>query len=273
MLDIAATRGDSGLWACARHWAGRLAHARITGYSDEDLVQEAICRLLNREQRSNSDEVLDPVAFCCRTIGNFALMKLRAQARHATESMDPNDGVLAWEPSAELDFVEARTQWLAEQTMRHMARDRSGIWDRAVERLGQNQREDGIWVAATQATHQLILGVAGLSLRETLTSCLTRADPWWQEDDVDDRGSDSARRAAERRTKRVNRDLPWVSYVALWEGLRWAYHGEQSGLTREIARCHQGYVTALLRERTDGPSRMALELHLADVAGEFQPFG
>jgi DNA-directed RNA polymerase specialized sigma24 family protein len=273
MLDIAAIRGDSGLWACARHWAGRLAHARISGYSEEDLVQEAICRLLNREQQTDDDEVRDPVAFCCRTIQFFALGKMREQKRHATEATDPNDGVLAWVPSAEIDFVEARIQWLAKQTMRHMDLHRVEIWERAVDCLGPNHRAAGIWVAATQATEQLLLGVAGLSLRETLTSCLTRADEWWREDDLDDREPDTVRRAAERRTKRVNRDLPWVSYVALWEGLLWAYHGEQSGLTREIARCHRSYVAALLRDRTEGPSRVALERHLAEVAGVLQPFG
>jgi hypothetical protein len=240
--------GGPRVWECAVRWTGRLRDHGLVDVEPSDLVGEAWLRVQDQGTPGDTESYL------LAAIATLARARLRA-ARVAAEPA-PVDDTGYW-------YDEAGRHARGHLTLRRLGEERQPIWDRLCERLGTPARADSVWRAAIHATTKLLLGSRHerWSLRETLTWAMGSTDEWWRASAAP---GEPVALAMERRRARVRRDLPFVSYVVVWEGLGPTFR-DDAVLSREFAQRHFAHVLVLLGEHLDPGRLAAVRGHLAEV--------
>lgn len=246
--------------ATARAWATSLNNRGICDVDADDLRHEA---WINAKPHFDAGRVRQPVAYLRSAIRTAALQWLR---RNRGLTIDPNEWPLAGRAEDERGFDEVETMVRLRETLVFLQTERALISARLRRRLGTHERLDQIWAAALMAVRHLMLGQSdsrqAWDLREVLMYCMTRSSAYWE---AACRPGDDVARTAEMRRKRVSRDLPFVSYLAVWEGMSQAFQDDQRAL-RPIAARHLEMLRILQREWRNQAARLGpLEEHIAEV--------
>ncbi len=248
------------VWASAHLWANRLNRRGICDVGADDLVNEA---WLNSKPHIDAGRVRLPAAYLRSAIRTVALIKIR---RHRAATVDPFEWPITARADEESGFDEVENLVRLRQTIAYLEEEREHIWARLRRRLGDHDRADEIWSAAVMALGHLMMGEGdrrqAWDLREVLMYCMTRSSAFWE---TAGQPGEDAVRIAERRRKRVSRDLPFVSYVAVWEGLSHAFQDNRAAM-RSIAARHEAMLRILEREWRGKPQRQGpLADHVAEV--------
>jgi hypothetical protein len=240
---------------CARRWAWKARRAGVTGVDADELKSEA---WRTARARLESGDIDDPVAFLCRVIINAAKMLMRKK-REIPD--DPMDGRMSSLAATDRSFDELEARMLLDQALRYLEQNWPEIWRRAGEALGRTERSEGsIRTASVRAIMHLVLEDTKLGMMEIIQASMREADAWWR---ADAQRGEPIKTVIERRRKRIARDAHWISYIVVYETLRWAW-AHNPAVCRSLAAMHRAHLRLAEAECSEA-ARAALERHIDEV--------
>jgi hypothetical protein len=257
---------DPQVWSCADKWHRNLTQQGISDVGPGDLVHEA---WLNARPHLESGKVTRPVPYLCSAVRTAALGRMRRHRQLPVYCADPFESALALRAIHDRSYEEVDAVLSLAQTLQFVADEGPAMWSRLLNSLGSPERPDAVWAAAVCAVKALLSGevnpdgrAGGWSLKEVMVRAMQRTDAYWRPEPAP---GESMGQALDRLRKRIRRDLPWISYLAVWETLRHAMRDDAEAC-RAMAAQHNDALQILLREWRSRPDRLAaLEAHVTEV--------